>query len=183
VFSRGDKEFSTARIIGNYPENVDKLIELFNLNEGISMMREAMTNESNGAQEAIAITTVGKRLKSWRKHSMLKLVELSKKIRVSQGSLSDLENDKSLPSATTLANLCMFADINIYWLLTGRGPMTRQDPENGGDINFQNEYSDMMQDRVLKELIEKVIRVYRQGDVGKRAHLEGFLVGADPDNS
>lgn len=146
-------------------------------------MREAMTDESNGSQETITITTVGTRLKGWRKHSMLKLVELSKKIRVSQGSLSDLENDKSLPSATTLANLCMFSDINIYWLLTGRGPMIRQEPEQGGGINFSNEYSELMEDRILKELIEKVIRVYRRGDAGKRAHLEGFLVGADPDNS
>lgn len=142
-----------------------------------------MSNETNGSQETITITTVGKRLKSWRKHSSLKLVELSKKIRVSQGSLSDLENDKSLPSATTLANLCMFSDINIYWLLTGRGPMIRQDPEQGGDVKFPNEYAELMQDRILKELIEKVIRVYRRGDAGKRAHLEGFLVGADPDNS
>jgi transcriptional regulator with XRE-family HTH domain len=142
-----------------------------------------MSSDTSGSQEAIAISTVGKRLKSWRKHSMLKLIELSKKIRVSQGSLSDLENDKSLPSATTLANLCMFSDINIYWVLTGRGPMIRQEPDHGGDINFPSEYDDLMQDRMLKELIEKVVRVYRRGDAGKRAHLEGFLVGADPDNS
>ena len=146
-------------------------------------MRESMSSDTNGTQDTIAISTVGKRLKSWRKHSMLKLVELSKKIRVSQGSLSDLENDKSLPSATTLANLCMYSDINIYWVLTGRGPMIRQEPEHGGDVNLPSEYADMMQDRMLKELIEKVVRVYRRGDAGKRAHLEGFLVGADPDNS
>ena len=146
-------------------------------------MRESMSSDTNRTQDTIAISTVGKRLKSWRKHSMLKLVELSKKIRVSQGSLSDLENDKSLPSATTLANLCMYSDINIYWVLTGRGPMIRQEPEHGGDVNLPSEYADLMQDRMLKELIEKVVRVYRRGDAGKRAHLEGFLVGADPDNS
>lgn len=146
-------------------------------------MSEFMSYETNGSEETITISTVGKRLKSYRKHSMLKLVELSKKIRVSQGSLSDLENDKSLPSATTLANLCMFSDINIFWVLTGRGPMIRQEPEHGGDVNLPSEYADLMQDRMLKELIEKVIRVYRRGDADKRAHLEGFLVGADPDNS
>ncbi len=143
----------------------------------------SVKNETNGSQETITITTVGKRLKSWRKHSMFKLVELSKKIRVSQGSLSDLENDKSLPSTTTLANLCMFSNININWLLTGRGPMIRQEPEHGGEINFPNEYAYIPQDRILKELIEKVIRIFYRGDVGKRAHLEGFLLGADPDNS
>jgi transcriptional regulator with XRE-family HTH domain len=144
-------------------------------------MREVMTNESNGAQETITITTVGKRLKTWRKYSLLKLVELSKKIRVSQGSLSDLENDKSLPSATTLANLCLFSNINLYWLLTGRGPMIRQESDDMEKTIFQKEFVHLLQDQKLRELIEKVIRVYRQGDSGKKAHLEGFLVGADPD--
>ena len=142
-----------------------------------------MPYEAKGFEKISTISTVGKRMKSWRKHSMLKLVELSKKIRISQGSLSDLENDKSLPSATTLANLCMFSDLNIYWLLTGRGPMIRQEHSSGSELNFSGNFADMMQDRKLKELIEKVIRVYRKGDVDKKAHLEGFLVGADPDNS
>ena len=146
-------------------------------------MGESISNETNGSQETIKFTTIGNRLKSWRKHSMLKLVELSKMIRVSQSSLSELENDKSLPSSTTLAKLCMFSDINIYWLLTGRGPMIRQKPEHGDEINFPKAYAEIMQDRILKEWIEKVIRVYRRGDVVKRAHLEGLLVGADPDNS
>ena len=147
------------------------------------MMGEPMTNETNALHEIVTITKVGKRLKVWRKHSALKSVELSKKIRISQGSLSDLENDKSLPSATTLANLCMFSDLNIYWLLTGRGPMIRQEPEHGGEVNFSAEYADLIQDRLLKELIEKVIRVYRRGGADKRAHLEEILLGADPDNS
>ena len=81
-------------------------------------MGESMTNETNASQEIITITNMGKRLKIWRKHSALKLVELSKKIRISHGSLSDLENDKSLPSAMTLASLFMYSNLNIYWLLT-----------------------------------------------------------------
>ncbi len=144
-------------------------------------MRIDMMSESNGAQETITVMTVGKRLKSWRKYSALKLVELSKKIRVSQGSLSDLENDKSLPSATTLANLCMFSNINIYWVLTGRGPMIRSEGENMEKSIFQKEFVHLLDDQKLRELMEKVIRVYRSGDTSKRAHLEGFLVGADPD--
>ncbi len=140
-----------------------------------------MTTDNNGSQETITIMTVGKRLKAWRKYSLLKLVELSKKIRVSQGSLSDLENDKSLPSATTLANLCLYSNINIYWLLTGRGPMIRAESENVEKSVFQKEFVHLLQDRKLRELMEKVIRVYRKGDASKKAHLEGFLVGADPD--
>lgn len=141
-----------------------------------------MPNESNGLQETITIMTVGKRLKTWRKYSMFKLVELSKKVRVSQGSLSDLENDKSLPSATTLANLCLYSDIDIYWLLTGHGPMIRQKLDKMEKTIFQKEFANLLQDQKLRELIEKVVRIHHRGDAGKRAHLEGFLVGADPDN-
>lgn len=140
-----------------------------------------MTNDNNGAQETITVTTVGKRLKSWRKSSLLKLVDLSKKIRVSQGSLSDLENDKSLPSANTLANLCTYSNINLYWLLTGRGEMIRTDLDNGENSSFPQEFLNLSEDRKLKELVERVIRIYRRGDPSKRAHLEGFLVGADPE--
>ena len=61
--------------------------------------------------------------------------------------------------------------------------MIRQEPEHAGDINFPAEYAELMQDRILKELIEKVIRIFYRGDSGKRAHLEGFLLGADPENS
>ncbi len=53
-------------------------------------------------------------------------MELSRLIKVSQGSLSDLENDKSLPSATTLVNLSIYTDLNIYWLLNGEGPVNRK---------------------------------------------------------
>ena len=67
--------------------------------------------------------SVGGRLKYWRKVSTLRLVDVSALIHVSQGSLSDLENDKSLPSATTLTGLCQKTGMNICWLLTGEGSM------------------------------------------------------------
>jgi len=69
--------------------------------------------------------TIGQRLKAWRKESGLTLVQLSKKISVSQGSLSDQENGISLPSSTTLQKMCLRTDINVHWLLTGQGRMKR----------------------------------------------------------
>jgi transcriptional regulator with XRE-family HTH domain len=56
--------------------------------------------------------TTGTRLRAWRKSVPLKLMQLSALIKVSQGSLSDLENDKSMPSVTTLANLATHTDLN-----------------------------------------------------------------------
>lgn len=123
--------------------------------------------------------TTGKRLKAWRKSFPLKLMELSHLIKVSQGSLSDLENDKSLPSATTLANLSTHTDLNIYWLLTGNGPVSRKlAPEMENSTEQSRLYEDflfMMQDRKLKEMVEKMIAVYKNGDLKKKAQIQGFL--------
>lgn len=60
--------------------------------------------------------TIGKRIKSWRKSKQLRLVDLSEMIEVSQGSLSDLENNKSQPSYETLRRLNTKAGIDLYWL-------------------------------------------------------------------
>ena len=68
---------------------------------------------------------VGDRLREWRKKGGLKLIELGEVINTSQGSLSDLENNKSLPSADTLASLHRNTDLNIIWLLTDTGKMKR----------------------------------------------------------
>lgn len=125
------------------------------------------------------VKTTGQRLRAWRKSVPLKLMELSAKIHVSQGSLSDLENDKSLPSATTLANLSLYTDLNIYWLLTGKGPVLKgQDPEMERTTETSRLYEDflyLMQDKKLKNLVENLVKIYREGDMGKRAQITGFF--------
>jgi len=124
--------------------------------------------------------TIGKRLRMWRKSSGLNLVGLSKLIHVSQGSLSDLENDNSLPSARTLANLCLFTDIEIYWLLTGVGSMVREKDMEGKKSELHDDWMFAMGDNKLRRYVKNLIRIYRHGEIKKLAHLEGFLVGADP---
>ena len=123
--------------------------------------------------------TTGKRLRAWRKSVPLKLMQLSRLIKVSQGSLSDLENDKSLPSATTLANLSTHTDLNFYWLLTGKGPIYRKlAPDMEKSTEQSRLYEDfmfMMQDRKLKGVVEKVIAIYREGNVKQKAQMQGFL--------
>lgn len=123
--------------------------------------------------------TTGKRLRAWRKSIPLKLMELSSLIKVSQGSLSDLENDKSLPSATTLANLSIYTDLNIYWLLNGRGPVNRKlvpgIDKSTEQSDLYEDFMFMMQDRKLKGVVEKVIAIYKDGDAKKKAQIHGFL--------
>ncbi|MEE9258115.1 MAG: helix-turn-helix transcriptional regulator [Nitrospinaceae bacterium] len=131
-------------------------------------------------KEKKSMETVGKRLKSWRKSKAYRLVDLSKRIGVSQGSLSDLENDKSLPSATTLAGLCLHADVNICWLLTGRGSVLRETNGDDSGIFSDAEFMLSLQNTEIRELVEQVIRIFRFGKGDSKSRLSGFLTGADP---
>lgn len=124
------------------------------------------------------LPTVGKRLRTWRKSCSYKLVEFSKKIGVSQGSLSDLENDKSLPSATTLTNLIIHTDVDLVWLLTGKGAVVRKVSKEHEKSAAFEEFMLVTQDSKLRKLVETLIKTYREGDPKKIAHLEGFFVGS-----
>ena len=63
---------------------------------------------------------LGKRLRTYRKSMGLNVVAFANKIKISQGTLSELENGISAPSAQTLANLSQYTDADIVWLLTGK---------------------------------------------------------------
>ncbi len=116
---------------------------------------------------------LGSRLRQWRKTLPLKSFELAKLIKISQGSLSDIENNKSLPSADTIAKLYQHTDLNVVWLLTGNGPINKpQHPSSNEELSGE--------DADLNELIQKLVRTYYRGDAEKKAHLKGFLLGADP---
>ena len=123
-----------------------------------------------------ATKNLGTRLREWRKSIHLKGYELAKIIHISQGSMSDIENNNSLPSAETIAKLYQYTQINIIWLLTGRGPMNRS--KSGLDEEATEATRGL--DQNLKDMLEKVIRIYQHGDSDKKAHLKGFLMGADP---
>lgn len=122
--------------------------------------------------------TVGSRLRLWRKSSLMKLLDVKKMIGVSQGSLSDLENDKSLPSATTLTQLCLRTDLNICWLLTGKGPVARKVGGTENQTYLETGYLKTLQDKNLKVLVDSLIKIYQDGGREKRALLRGFLTGA-----
>ena len=50
---------------------------------------------------AVLKKRIGKALRAWRLKAGLVLTEIAKKIKVSQGSLSDIENGKTSPSHQT----------------------------------------------------------------------------------
>ena len=134
-----------------------------------------------------AANFLGDRLRQWRKSIPMKSYELAKLILISQGSFSDIENNKSLPSADTIAKIYQSTNINIIWLLTGKGPMkkgTRPGEEARTPMAHEEAAAYCEEshgkDQSLRESIEKLVRIYNQGDPEKKAHLLGFLMGADP---
>jgi len=66
---------------------------------------------------------LGLRLKTWRKQNKMKGFQLAEKLEISQASISEIENGKSLPSCKTLQKLCELTNLNIIWLLVDEGPM------------------------------------------------------------
>ncbi len=126
------------------------------------------------------ITSLGKRLISWRRKHSLKATELARVIGLAQSSLSEIENEKTLPSADTLARLSLKTPISIEWLLTGRGLMNIiQIPSLGAVHVYERWLKDKIDDG-LGELLEKFMRIYISRDPVKKQYLTAFLLGADP---
>lgn len=65
------------------------------------------------------MNTIGERIKNLRKNNKLTQNEFAKIIELSQGRLSELEQNKTKPSSDTLISICNNFNISINWLLTG----------------------------------------------------------------
>ncbi|MFC1533644.1 helix-turn-helix domain-containing protein [Thermodesulfobacteriota bacterium] len=100
--------------------------------------------------------TVGARLRLYRKSKNLTSTEMSKILGISQGSLSDIENNKTDPSSKPIDNLIHNTDINIYWLYTGDGDMIFF---NKSSLSF-----DKFSDPKINELFEATLRILNSGN-------------------
>jgi len=69
--------------------------------------------------EKVIISDVGTRIKQWRKGKKLRGIKFAKIIKLSQGSLSDIENNKSFPSLNTIAKIHVYTGADIQWLIFG----------------------------------------------------------------
>lgn len=137
--------------------------------------------KDNSGQDSQKPETVGGRLRYWRKLSSLRLVDLAAAINVSQGSLSDLENDKSLPSATTLTGLCRKTDINICWLLTGEGEMIKEAEVPNKEVSAFKDVVRLMADSEFRRTVTRLIRIFERGTATQKAQIKGFLAGVETD--
>jgi transcriptional regulator with XRE-family HTH domain len=73
---------------------------------------------------------LGDRLRAWRKRDNLTLDQLAKKLGVGITTLSEIETNKSLPSAETLARLYKKTNLNIFYLMFQEGGMLQGEKED-----------------------------------------------------
>lgn len=64
--------------------------------------------------------TIGERIRTRRKERHLTMKDIFDKEGIQTGNLSELENDKYLPSVQTLISLSRVLDCSIDWILTGK---------------------------------------------------------------
>ena len=74
--------------------------------------------ENKGSK--IEFEGMGRRIRNWRKDQDMKGYDLARKLKISGGSLSEIENGKSLPSALTLVSLHQNTDLDVGYVLTGQ---------------------------------------------------------------
>jgi len=97
----------------------------------------------------------GGRLSLFRESINYNIIEFSKLLNISQGSLSDIENNKAKPSYGPINELIQKTDINIYWLFTGNGEM--RDINRYGEVT-EKSYTD---DTKAKQLTEAFLRILK----------------------
>lgn len=121
--------------------------------------------------------TIGKRIRYARKSKNLTLTDIKKITGLSTGNLSELENDKFLPSANALIQFKRIYDVSIDWILTGEESLSNEDAKVINEIKEKylcNEYN---------EDEKELIKLYRKLDSTNKQNLWGYLRVATSSNN
>lgn len=70
------------------------------------------------------MSSIGSRIREWRKNKNLTTTDISEKTGISQSVLSSYENDKSIIGGKALIQLYRNFDMDITWILTGEKKTT-----------------------------------------------------------
>ncbi len=66
---------------------------------------------------------IGKRIKALRLTLKVTQTDLAKKLNVKPSAISQIESGKINPSTEKMKLLTRLCDVNLHWLITGKGPM------------------------------------------------------------
>lgn len=105
-------------------------------------------------------TTLGSRVKAFRKAKKLSGEELGSVIGVGRGQVSSIENDKSMPTLEGCIKLSdAYPELDINWMLTGKGEMFISQDQSNGDCwpLLQAEKEKMQAERKKSEALEALL--------------------------
>jgi SOS-response transcriptional repressor LexA len=81
--------------------------------------------------------SIGDRIREFRREFKLSQKLFAQEVGISQGSLSDIEKNKTTPSYQTIENIInRYTDISAKWLITGKGYRFDVDPDS--PVNMKN---------------------------------------------
>lgn len=104
---------------------------------------------------------IGQRVREYRLTKGLRLKAFAAQIGISQGSLSDIENGKTRPSANTVVSIVQSTGINPAWLLIEEGEMFDRkrpaafDPITRKVLELMDQLDESSKGDVLKYVEEK----------------------------
>lgn len=76
------------------------------------------------------LSTLGDRLRLARERKGLKQTQVKERTNINNKTLSGYENNVSEPDSNTLATLAELYEVSYRWLLTGKGEMKNDIPNN-----------------------------------------------------
>jgi transcriptional regulator with XRE-family HTH domain len=108
---------------------------------------------------------ISERIRIFRVYKSLKQSVFAELIGVSRSTLSEVENGKNKnPSTSVIVNIVdAFNDINIEWLLIGKGEMIKADSEDTHSVNIMQimELIEVMNNKQKHEILEYIIEKKR----------------------
>lgn len=123
--------------------------------------------------EVFFMNTIGDRIKKARKENNLTLTDINNMTGLSTGNLSELENNKFMPSANALILLKKVLNVSIDWMLTG---------ESGDSNSFKEGfYSKCLvkeskeEEYPLRDNEKELIEGYRKLNEEQQHHIMSFI--------
>lgn len=121
------------------------------------------------------MNSIGKRIRFARKKNSLTLTDIKKLTGLSTGNLSELENDKFMPSANALIALRKILNVSIDWILTGENYIQAQETVEGNENTHCLIKETSATAYFLNQDEQELIDGYRKLDIEKQRDIKGFI--------
>lgn len=116
------------------------------------------------------MTNIGMRIKKIRKENNMKQLDFSKRIGISQGTLSEIENGKFKPSIDTLISICKQFDISSDWILTGKTTTQKVKSTKSNLLKHTLEDNSKLIDKILSDIL-----THKENNNNNSVNIETFL--------